>query len=315
MGEFSAEWLALREPADSRARSDRLVGRLVQWLVQRRGEQPAPGPAEPLRVLDLGCGTGANLRWLAPRLGPQSGVGRSFQQVWTCVDLDTALLAELPQRTAAWAEGLGLRVVDQGDGIQIQGPGMDLRVRTLALDLATGLGHLPLNPGTLVVASALLDLVSATWLEGLLRICAGAGCPLLLALTYDGRVVIAPAHPSDGVLIDLVNAHQRRDKGLGPALGPRAPEQLAYSAARLGLALQVAPSDWRLGPEESATQAELIDGWAGAAREQALAAGPDEAVGLLAEIALWHRARMAALAARRSHIRVGHQDALLLPLH
>jgi hypothetical protein len=90
---------------------------------------------------------------------------------------------------------------------------------------------------------------------------------------------------------------------------------LAYSAAHLGLALQVAPSDWRLGPEESATQAELIDGWAGAAREQALAAGTDEAVGLLAEIALWHRARMAALAARRSHIRVAHQDALLLPLH
>ena len=66
MGDFSADWLALREPADRRARSAALVGRLVAWLSGT--SHPAGGCAGPLRVLDLGCGTGANLQYLAPIL-------------------------------------------------------------------------------------------------------------------------------------------------------------------------------------------------------------------------------------------------------
>jgi hypothetical protein len=129
------------------------------------------------------------------------------------------------------------------------------------LDLTAGAEALPLRPGTLVVASALLDLVSAAWLDGLLRVCARAGSPLLLALTYDGRAALTPAHPQDGAVITLVNAHQRRDQGLGPALGPAAPACLADLAAGLGFSLEVAASDWRLWSDESELQSALIDGW------------------------------------------------------
>jgi len=309
MGDFSADWLALREPADSRARSAALVRQLADRFVESPN---APGTTR-LRVLDLGCGTGANLRYLAPRLAPSLGGGRCGMQDWTCVDRNLGLLAALPRRTADWAEGLGLSTAAWGDELHIQGPDLDWRMRTLTLDLAAGAESLPLSAGTLVVASALLDLVSGAWLASLLRACARAGSPLLLALTYDGRVAMTPAHPQDETVVALVNAHQRRDKGLGLALGPTAPARLADGAAGLGFSLQAAASDWSLAPSESGLQSALIEGWASAAQEQALGMHNTKSARLLAEIRQWHEARLAQVAAGGSRIRVGHQDALLFP--
>ena len=71
-GEFSPDWLALREPADAAARDTGLADRLRERLTP------------PLVVRDLGCGTGSMGRWLAPRLrGPQH---------WVLMDRDPALL-------------------------------------------------------------------------------------------------------------------------------------------------------------------------------------------------------------------------------
>ena len=70
----SPAWLALREPADAAARSAELAGRVARHL-------PAAGP---LVIHDLGGGSGAMGRWLAPRLhGPQH---------WVLHDRDADLL-------------------------------------------------------------------------------------------------------------------------------------------------------------------------------------------------------------------------------
>ena len=82
----AAGWLALREPADAAARSTELLEALVALL-----------PRSGLVIHDLGCGTGAMGRWLAPRLpGPQR---------WTLHDRDSDLLdrVELDRATSpAW---------------------------------------------------------------------------------------------------------------------------------------------------------------------------------------------------------------------
>lgn len=338
MGDFSADWLALREPVDARSRAGHLVDRLLaRWPAPAARAASAPGgvasvsPAwsdrarigPPRRILDLGCGTGANLRYLAPRLGASAGVLAWRSQEWLCLDKDPLLLAELELRTRTgeeWARGL------------------ELSVRTRRRDLTAGIGAPTLTPGTLVTASALLDLVSADWLAGLLRACAKAGSPLLLALTYDGRMDFTPAHPLDGTLIALFNAHQRRDKGLGPALGPQAPAYLANLAAKLGFEMEVGASDWVLGSGDTALAEALIQGWATAAMEQADQAGGTsggypgrpharversgqgrrtatrlDAARLMTMIVAWREARLAQNATGLLRIRVGHQDALLLP--
>jgi SAM-dependent methyltransferase len=70
---FSADWLALREPADRAARDADLVARLGAWAAARPG----------LRVTDIGCGTGSTLRALAAALPGAR---------WRLVDHDPALL-------------------------------------------------------------------------------------------------------------------------------------------------------------------------------------------------------------------------------
>jgi len=255
MSAFTADWLALREPADAAARAARLV---------------APFAGRVRRVVDLGAGTGANIRYLTPRLGGA--------QDWLAVDRDPALLADLAARA----------------------PPEGARVRTLELDLATGLDTLPLEGVDLVAASALLDLVSAAWLERLAARCAEAGAGVLFALTYDGRVEWSPADPGDARMLELVNRHQRTDKGFGPALGPAAALEAAERFSRLGYAIEQARSDWLLGPDQSALQSALVDGWAAAALELA----PGER----ARCEDWARRRRAHIAAGASRLRAGHAD-------
>ena len=70
----SPEWLVLREPADAAARSTELAERVGRHL-----------PAVGRRVIhDLGGGSGAMGRWLAPRL--------PGHQHWVVHDRDADLL-------------------------------------------------------------------------------------------------------------------------------------------------------------------------------------------------------------------------------
>lgn len=267
---FSADWLQQREPFDRAARDAAAARlRLPAWLASIR---PAQGP---WRVIDLGCGTGANLRWLAPRL--------IQAQQWLLVDQDPVLLARL-HTGAAQVEQL-----------------------TLPLDLAHDLETLPAADCTLVTCSALLDLVGEPWLQRLVRTCAVARVPVLWALSVDGRQAWTPADPADGLAQRLFAAHQRRDKGFGPALGAHAPAVAARALRAAGYRVCSARSDWRIDARgdaaAAALQRALIDGIAAAAIEQS----PRDAAALND----W-RVRRQALAAH-SRLTIGHIDLAAAP--
>ncbi|WP_153067190.1 class I SAM-dependent methyltransferase [Steroidobacter cummioxidans] len=266
MSGFSPDWLELREPCDTRARSEELVIALRSLLVSR-----------PLRVLDLGAGTGANIRYMAPLLGGE--------QRWCLVDNDPRLIERQPAI--------------------LEGAHFQCEVISQQLDLATDLSSLPISQCQLVTASALLDLVSADWLASLASRCAALSVPVLFSLSYDGRVQCLPDDPDDEWVIGLVNRHQRGDKGFGPALGPDATRYACEVFAALGFQTRIAPSDWLIESEERAFQRELIAGWSGAAREMA----PSEA----ARIERWSGRRDADIASGSSRIRVGHQDFMAWP--
>ena len=210
-------------------------------------------------ALDLGCGTGATVRAFG-------GVGR-----WRLVDADPALL-EIAGHRCPEAEVVRADLADL-DGLALEG------VR-------------------LVTASALFDLAGEAWIRGLVRRVAVAGVGLYAALSYDGGLAWEPAMPGDRAVAAAFDAHQRRDKGLGPALGPEAVGVLAAALGEAGYAVRVAASPWRLGP--GALQAALVDGIAGAAAETGCAAA-----------AAWGQARRAASGSARCT--VGHLDVLALP--
>jgi hypothetical protein len=217
----SAGWLVLREPADADARSAELAERLVSHL-----------PAGRLVIHDLGGGSGAMARWLAPRLpGPQH---------WVVHDRDADLLE------------LAVADAPSTAGVSVEARRSD--VTRLAPDDLAG--------ASLITASALLDLLTADELTRML-----GGCrphPMLLALTVVGRVALSPPDPLDARIGAAFNAHQRRGRRLGP-------DAVAFATAQLratGAEVLVRPSPWRLGAAHAELIAEWLDGWVGAACEQ-----------------------------------------------
>jgi glycosyltransferase involved in cell wall biosynthesis len=259
---FSAEWLGLREPADRAARSAR-----VAQLIGARFPQDSA-----LRIIDLGAGTGSNLRYLAWFLPPL--------QHWLLVDRDAALLAH-----AAGADA----------------PPAAVETRELDLTAIDGADARAMLAGAdLVAASALIDLVAEDWLRLLAERCREAGAALLFALTYDGRMELAPADPDDTVIRDLVNRHQHTNKGFGQALGPDATDAAERILRELGYHVERERSDWVLGPESEELQRQLIDGWARAAIEIA----PDGKE----TVEAWRVRRLAHVDVQRSRLVVGHED-------
>lgn len=287
MSGFSGEWLGLREPLDRSSRS----GELVESL-----RHPADGNGLR-RVLDLGCGTGANLRYLAPLLGGN--------QQWLLLDRDRALLAELPTRVAEWAAAENLTLARSEPGMLLQGVALQCGVAWRTRDLADDPGGLVGQGLWLVTASALLDLVSESWLQQLAAACRRTGAGVLFSLTYDGCVRCAPALADDALVIELVNRHQRGDKGFGPALGPTAVAVAQRLFAQHGYRVRLARSDWRIVPAQRQLQRELLRGWVDAAVEMAPRLAP--------RITAWGDKRQDLVDAGHSAITVGHQDLLGLP--
>jgi hypothetical protein len=287
MSDFSKEWLWLREPADARARPPQLASQLIM----RVGKSWIQGERA---VVDLGAGTGANLRYLAPRLG--------IGQHWRCLELDTGLLDRLPMITAEWASSHGYRFRRDGDRFRISGDGWDAAVSSEQHDIQADTSGIAPQAGGLVTASALLDLVSERWLRDLVIRTRDAGCQLLFALSYDGRARLLPEDSTDQQVIELVNRHQLRDKGFGSALGPNAPDAAAQIAERAGYRVSSMTSDWRIDAEQGALQQALIDGWVEAALEVRAEAST--------AIAGWRRRRMREIDLGTLIIEVGHRELL-----
>lgn len=251
---FSSEWLALREPADHRARDAALVDALAAALAKR------PAGIRDVAVVDLGCGTGSNLRALAPHLG------RS--QTWTLFDNDPALLASARTALAAWAD----RSETQGATLLLEKDGRQIRAAFAAADLSVDPAGIVAPVPDLVTAAALFDLVSEAWLERFADAVATAGAIFYTALTYDGTETWSPPHPADAAMQAAFVAHQAGNKGFGAALGPSATSALAKAFGLRGYAVRTAASPWRLGAADRDLIARLKDGKAGAAAETGLVA-------------------------------------------
>ncbi len=265
MSGFSPEWLALREPFDTRARNVAVVEAVGTALAGHHS----------VAITDLACGTGATLRALSPHI--------EARQHWRLVDNDLSLLARTPQGTPPQVI-VTTRPVDLNRDLE------------LALD----------GPLDLVTTSALLDLVSEPWLTRLAQECAARRVPVYAALSYDGRVEIEPNDPLDEAIIEAVNAHQRTDKGFGPALGPGSAAAAIEQFERVGYFVLQGASDWTFGAQDRRIQVETLSGWAAAAREMAQLP--------LADVIGWLTRRRDLVAAGRSSVRVGHVDVFARPI-
>jgi hypothetical protein len=277
MSGFDPDWLALREPADHAARNADVLAACKARFAGRKS----------ISVVDLGCGAGSNLRALAPHL-PRA-------QHWRLVDHDSALLHAARERLAEWADAAS----PTDGGLLLRKDGKDIHVELHRVDLARDLDA-ALGGGTdLVTAAALFDLASETWMRDLCARLAGRGAPLYATLIYDGQEEWSPAHPADAEMQAAFHAHQNRDKGFGPAAGPRAASILSMLLRAKKYALVEGRSDWKLGASDILLLRQLADGIASACAETGLV---DPAV-----VARWRHER------RNASARIGHIDLFAAP--
>lgn len=274
---FSAEWLALREPADHVARSASLLAALGEHFAGR----------EEVHVVDLGSGAGSNLRGTFAAL--------PARQTWHLVDHDPALLAAAREDLAQWAD----TAEERGESLLVAKDGRRIVVTFRRADLNNDLDDALPEGADLVTAAALFDLVSPAWIARFVPLLARRRLPLYTVLTYDGRQRWEPPHPADAAMLAAFNAHQATDKGFGPAAGPRAAGLLGQAFEGAGYAVRRAPSPWRL--EAACPLArELATGFAGAVRETARVPA--------ATVEAWLAARLPGGACE-----VGHEDIFAAP--
>jgi SAM-dependent methyltransferase len=265
MAEFSPEWLALREPADHGAVSLSVRRALIQAL----------GGYSSISIVDLGCGTGSNLRGLAPMI--------PCEQHWTLIDSNAELLAAAQSVLAGF-----------------HAP----RVASIAYrqaDLSSGAFASLIAGASLVTGAALFDLFSAAAIDGLAAAVAAERQLFAAVLTYDGIAAWIPASPADDRMRRAFNSHQLRGKGFGPAAGPGASSVLAQAFVSRGYRIIRGKSPWILDASHAALRAALDQGWAAAVRETGLVPESD--------ITEWLARREHA----GSVTIIGHEDLLALP--
>jgi hypothetical protein len=181
-----------------------------------------------------------------------------------------------------------------------------ITVTAVPLDLNRDLEAVLDGPVDLIATSALLDLVSDVWLERLAVETVARSIPVYAALSYDGRIEIGPADPRDAAVIAAVNAHQRTNKGFGPALGPAAGPAAIAQFEKLGYSVVHGASAWVIGPDDRDIQMEIFSGWSSAAREIGELS--------LADTVAWLTRRRDFVTNGRSSIRVGHVDVFARPM-
>ena len=175
MSGFSREWLKLREPADLAARNPDVANTVAARFALR----------DTVSVVDLGCGTGANLRATASLL-PNT-------QTWTLIDNDAALLEAARNALSAWADEAEAR----GSALHLKKGAAQITTEFKSLNLASGLNEAFAVSPALVTASAFCDLVSETFIRDLARKCAEHRSAFYSVLTYNGLQRWSPHRPAE----------------------------------------------------------------------------------------------------------------------
>jgi hypothetical protein len=229
--EVSSDWLSLREAQDSRARSRDLARAVLALL-----------PDGPMTVHDLGSGTGSMMRWLAPLLpGPQA---------WVLHD---------------WNANLTRHALDGEAPRDRDGAPVSITTRVGELE---ELRAADLEGASLVTASALLDVLTASEAHAIVEACVEVGAPTLLSLSVTGEVELRPWDARDKLFETAFNAHQRREVHDRRLLGRYGAPIVQGLFELAGWKVRKARTSWRIADTEPRLLNEWFDGWIDAAEEQ-----------------------------------------------
>lgn len=230
MSGFSAHWLALREPIDHAVRNEDVLKKVAEYFSQHTH----------LRILDLGCGTGSNLRGLAMHLHAQ-------EQTWTLIDHDPVLLESAKAALSVWGDHAthtpdSLKIIKADKTIKVIFQQADLnRDLNRILDASEADGDYQL-----VTAAALFDLISEVWVQKFVEQLKLRKLPFYTSLTYNGVEEWLPNHSFDKEIHTAFQVCMQSDKGFGAAMGGDAAPIMAQLFENSGYKTFSGLSPWLL---------------------------------------------------------------------
>lgn len=257
MTSFSTDWLSLREGADHRSRNLALQKQVLGYLEEISGLK-----SEPIHIVDLGSGTGSNLRALAPLI--------QHNQKWTLIDYDPLLLNAAREKIGTWADSVTDKKHEEGSDKDVTRPltlvknNYEITVQFLQKDLAINLQPELFQSADLITAAAFFDLVALDWL---VQFCKVLKTSLYTVLTYNGKETWLPSDPRDTEILEAFHHHQGTDKGFGNALGPLAFKTMKQLLEKEGFHVETGSSPWLLNMNDASLIQKLAVGTANAAAE------------------------------------------------
>ncbi|MGB7324878.1 MAG: class I SAM-dependent methyltransferase [Rubripirellula sp.] len=209
-----SEWLAIRETMDGRFRSSQLADEFIEHASRTR------------LIIDLGCGTGTNYRYLTRNDGSDTP--------WLGVDSDGDVLKIAARELAGTP------------------------VRFELADLASDLSLISTSEDVSIAASAFLDLASEEWIGRFANVAAGK--PLLISMTASGPPSWDPVDNMDEAIEACLQNHRKADHGFGPSAGFSAARLLADELNARNCSVSLEASDWLVDHQDREVIATLIDG-------------------------------------------------------
>jgi hypothetical protein len=249
MTSFSTDWLSLREGADHRSRNPFLQDQVLRYL-----QEISSLKNDPSHIVDLGSGTGSNLRALAPLI--------HHNQKWTLIDYDSLLLKAAREKICLWADSIIDN--DATRPVTLVKNNYEITVQFLPKDLASDLQSELFESADLITAAAFFDLVALDWL---VQFCKVLKTSLYTVLTYNGKETWLPSDPRDTEILEAFHHHQGSDKGFGNALGPLASKTMEQLLKKEGFYVETGSSPWALNQNDASLIQELAVGTAKAAAE------------------------------------------------
>ena len=229
-------YLAAKKSVDDRALNHHVWTSLGQAL-------PAAMPDRPLRVLEVGAGTGSMIQRMVER-------SLLTQAVFTALDLLPDHIAEARRRLSRWAVEQGFQAGSLADGrLVLESPTRRIVIDLQAIDVADFLARrADSHAWDLLVAHACLDELDLSGALPPLLSCLEPGGLCYFTINFDGATILQPT--IDPVLDAKIEAlyHQTMDDRLISGRttgGSRTGRHLFGHLRRTGVELVAAgSSDW-----------------------------------------------------------------------
>ncbi|MCU4924806.1 methyltransferase [Halobacteria archaeon AArc-dxtr1] len=244
MTDSMQRYLTAKRTVDDRALNRRVWEAFVDVLDERARERGD----EPVRILELGAGTGTMIARLAAWDALPSGTVR-----YRAIDRDAASIDHAHEALPAWLESAGYAVEETTAGFAAlntcDGEEVDDDRQPTRLEISLEVADAFTVDATAdaVVAAAVLDIVDLDRALSAIRDVLVPGGALYAPVTFDGETGFSPSHPADDRITRLYHRHM--DEIRDEPGGSRAGRTLLTALPAAGVDVRAAGgSDWIVRP-------------------------------------------------------------------